>query len=134
MKMKCMDMRAYREIGKPSNLQEIEGRCPLCHTVMDKTKSISHGGRIYSFDFPLYLCISHYHGYFRWLGSKGHVRVLFPEVLRKGRVIGESPKDSGYDLVGLISIQCDDCGFRWEEMKIPHAQTFCPDCGKTMHF
>jgi predicted Zn-ribbon and HTH transcriptional regulator len=58
-------------------------------------------------------------------GGRGHVRALFPQILRYGRVIGECPKEERFE---LMSITCPDCGFSWEEIKFPHDTTYCPDC------
>lgn len=122
-------MSAYEEIDKPSGIMEAEGRCPLCGTVMMKSKSVSYKGKFYSFPFPLYLCLSHYHGYFRWLGRKGHVRVKFPEILKFGKLISTGAKESVAD-EGLINLKCPDCGFAWRELKVPHDKTWCPECGR----
>ena len=122
-----MSSLAYKDIKKPSNLQDMEGRCPLCGTVMYKSKSASFNGRLYSFDFPLYLCISHYHGHFRWLGGKrGHVRILFPQIFKYGKIVGESKHD---EYTELMTITCRDCGFTWEELKmLVRNETYCPEC------
>jgi ssDNA-binding Zn-finger/Zn-ribbon topoisomerase 1 len=122
-------MSAYEALDKPSNLIEVEGRCPLCGTVMMKSKSVSYEGKFYSFAFPLYLCLSHYHGYFRWLGRKGHARIKFPEILKFGTVVDTDAKESIMD-GGLINLKCPDCDFAWRELRIPHDKTWCPDCRK----
>lgn len=121
------NMSAYEEIDKPSGIIEAEGRCPLCDTVMMESKSASYKGNFYSFPFPLYLCLSHYHGYFRWLGRKGHVRIKFPEILKFGTLISTDVKESVTDK-GLINLECPDCGFAWKELRVSHDKTWCPDC------
>jgi len=130
MKVIKLSSDTYRNIEKPSSLTlEVEGRCPLCNTVMYKSKSATYGGRLYSFDFPLYICISHHHGHFRWLGGKrGHVRTLFPQILKYGKIIGESKPD---EYTELKTIRCEDCGFRWEEFELPQRnETYCPECSR----
>jgi len=125
----------YKDIKKPSRLVlEVEGRCPLCGTVMQKSKSMSYRGSLYSFDFPLYICISHYHGRFRWLGGeRGHVRILVPQILKLGKAIGKSERDEYH--VDLMSITCEDCGFSWEEFQLPpRNETYCPECGRRWTF
>jgi len=128
-----LSSRAYKDIKKPSSLggwgREVEGRCPLCGTVMYESKSASYGGRLYSFDFPLYTCISHYHGHFRWLGGeRGHVRILFPQIFKHGKIIGENGHD---EYTELTTIMCEDCGFTWEEFKLPpRNETYCPECSR----
>lgn len=122
-----MSSPAYKDIKKPSNLQEAEGVCPLCNTKMDRSKSASFNGHLYSFDFPLYLCINHYHGHFRWLGGeRGHVRILFPQISKYGKIIGDSKQD---EYTELMTITCPDCEFEWEELKMPSRnETYCPQC------
>lgn len=123
-------MRTYEEFEKPANLIEYEGRCSLCGTVMNKSKSITYKGKFYTFNFPLYQCISHFHGYFRWLGRKGHVRIRFPGILRLGKVLCVTDKSDPAAEEGLIRFKCPDCGFGWEEVRIPHDRSWCPECRK----
>jgi DNA-directed RNA polymerase subunit RPC12/RpoP len=122
-----LSQRAYKEIRKPSNLQEAEGVCPLCDTVMQRSKSAPSGGHFYSFDFPVYLCLNHYHGYFRWLGgSKGHVRILFPQISKYGKIVSDNERDKDPE---MITLECPDCGFEWEELEMPFRnETYCPEC------
>jgi len=126
----------YEDIQKPSSFPfgvEIEGRCPLCNTVMRRCKSASGHGRLYMFSFPIYICLAHYHGYFRWLGGRrGHVRILFPQILKHGKDIGSSKYD---DQPELITIQCKYCGFTWGELKIRPLgeETVCPECHSTVN-
>ena len=115
---------------KPSIFPEVEGTCPLCNTGMNRSKSASSDGHFYSFDFPIYLCLNHYHGYFRWLGgSKGHVRILFPQIAKYGKIVSDSKQDKDPE---LMTIKCPDpyCGFVWEELKLPYRpnETYCPQC------
>lgn len=121
-------MDTYEELQKPVNVIEYEGRCPLCETVMYESKSLTYKGKLYTFTFPLYQCISHYHGYFRWLGGKGHVRIRFPGILRSGKVLCATDKsDPAAEEIG-IPLKCPDCGFGWEEVRMPHNTTWCPGC------
>lgn len=124
-----LSSHTYKNIKKPSNIQEAEGVCPLCNTVMRRSKSASFNGHFYSFDFPVYFCINHYHGHFRWLGgARGYVRILFPQISQYGKVICDSKQD---ECTELMTIKCPDpdCGFEWEELKIPSRnEAYCPEC------
>ncbi|MFB3888101.1 MAG: hypothetical protein ACE14S_01305 [Candidatus Bathyarchaeia archaeon] len=120
----------YKSFNKPSMFPEVEGTCPLCNTIMLRNKSASFCGRFYSFDFPVYLCLNHYHGYFRWLGgSQGHVRILFPQIAKYGKIVcddNSKPEDTE-----LMAISCSDCGFMWEELRKTaqyREDTYCPQC------
>src|SRR4030042_6711679 len=99
-----MSTHFYKDIKKPSNLQETEGVCPLCNTVMLRSKSVSFNGHFYSFDFPVYLCINHYHGHFRWLGgARGHVRILFPQISKYGKIICDSKQNEYNELMTITT-------------------------------
>lgn len=117
-----------------------ERRCPICGTVMDKPKkSIKYKGILYSLPFPIYLCMAHYHGYFRWMGpKKGHVRFRLPRDLKKPNVRAIGPTDK-VDVCAeseLVTLKCPDpdCGFEWEELTVPHDKTFCHRCGYSFEF
>jgi len=118
----------YEEFEKPANLIEHEGECPLCGTLMRRPEFITYRGKFYTFTFPLYVCIQHFHGYFRWLGRKGHVKVRFPGILRFGKVVGPTGESEPTTEESSIHLTCPDCGFSWEEVRIPHDRTWCPDC------
>ena len=99
---------------------------------MDESKSVAYHDVFYSFDFPLYLCMTpHFHGFFRWLGGeKGHVRVMFPQICNKyGKIIGHADKNNVYAESELMTITCPHCKFIWEELNILYRnETYCPRC------
>ncbi|MCL5318759.1 MAG: hypothetical protein M1503_10945 [Thaumarchaeota archaeon] len=94
-----------KRIEKPSSHTEVEGKCPLCGTVMNKTKSITHQGWLYSCNFPIYLCLSHYHGFFRWAGNE-HLRFIIPDDLSNCSKSLMGGRSNAYADAKLVERKC----------------------------
>ncbi len=125
----------FEEIEKPRGNEfvgDAEGRCPICRRAMTwKRISLSDGKRFYKYDFTIYKCEKHFHGYFRWLGNEeGHVLVKFPQIFGIGKDDGPA-SEINKDDAEMVPIICPACGFRWKELKQPsHERVVCWSCGQ----
>lgn len=134
---KRMQSDVFTDIDRPGKPEfpESKGRCPLCSTCMEGNNIVYRDKLPYTFDYTFYCCNNHHHGYFVWQGGeRGHVRPIFPDILKRARYVGQKVPQSR-DIPEMATIICPDCGFKWEEFKTPAREdTICPDCRRRLDF
>lgn len=116
---------------------EPEGQCPLCpnqRAFDSTTKSVTCGGKSFTFPFSIYWCNKHGYMFYRRHERK---HTLLDLAKHRHSAIVE-PLPSGvwsetWDDFKIIKVNCPVCGYEWKQMKRPwlnkDISIFCSNCG-----